>query len=818
MSDISEVFLKAAFDGLQEAVCVVDAHTHRILFANACAGRLAGQLPGDLTGIPIEHLTATPEDQIFWGQEATLVAQGIHSMSSLRHMNGTLVPIERRVSPCTLHAPGDALLVTMLDRSAQQDSERQLESMVSQLQATLDSAADGMMVCGLDGSIRAFNQRLAQIWQMPQSLLVQGNDAAVHTFMGTCVLDPAGYGAQLHAMAPTPELCNMHTIALRGGHVLERRSSPQMHRGSVIGRMYVFRDITQQIETQAELRVAAQAFVSSLDAIFITDSEHRLLRLNPAAEALWGGSAQQLLGTDMVTLWSDEAGGISASSLRATLERDGLWRSETQLRRAGGNCPVHLSWVLVRDDQGNVVQGIGFLRDLTEQRAAQKRINELAYSDALTGLPNRLLLSQRVDSAICAALPSVARFAVLFLDLDRFKIINDSLGHAFGDRVLQLVSARLQSCLRTEDMLCRLGGDEFVVYLHGGNADVAEMVARRMLYEMRRPFTLDGIGFSIQCSMGVAMCPQDGNTLDALIKQADTAMYRVKEQGRGNYGFYQPQMNANLLSRMQLEHAMRQALEHGRMAVHYQPQLDLSTGQIVGAEALLRWTDPKLGSVSPGVFIPLAEETGYIVTLGAWVLDQAVQQAACWMKAGQALVVSVNVSALEFRQPDFVDRLSSLLAAYGLRPEFLELELTESILQNAHEAARRLAEVSALGVAMAIDDFGTGYSSLAYLKSLPIRKLKIDQSFVRGLPSDAGDKAIVSAIVQMGHALRMEVVAEGVETEGQRMLLQQLHCNHYQGFLCSPALAPNAFDALRHTHAAALPILPLGDSVSGHAA
>ena len=807
MSATSEALLKAVFDGLQEAVCVVDAHTHRILFANICAGHLAGCSPDDLMGMPIEQLAATTEDHFFWRQEPAMVANGIHSLSSLRRADGTLLPIERRVSPCALHAPGAALLVTMLDRSAQQDSERELESMVSQLQATLDSAADGMMVCGLDGSVRAFNQRLAQIWQMPQSLLAQRNDAVLQAFMSACAHDPAGYLDQLRAIAPTPELPSMHTISLRCGRVLERRSSPQMHRGSVIGRVYVFRDITQDIETQAGLRVAAQVFDNSPDAIFITDSTHHLLRLNPAAEALLGRSAQQLLNTDMTALWRDEAGSAGVASLRAGLERDGLWRSETQLLRAGGNCPVHLSWVLVRDAQGDVVQGIGFLRDLTEQRAAQKRIDQLAYSDALTGLPNRLLLSQRVDSAIRAALPNIARFAVLFLDLDRFKIINDSLGHAFGDRVLQLVTARLQTCLRAEDMLCRLGGDEFVVYLHSANADVAEMVARRMLDEMRRPFMLDAIGFSIQCSMGVAMCPQDGTTLDALIKQADTAMYRVKEQGRGNYSFYQPQMNANLLSRMQLEHAMRQALEHGRMTVHYQPQLDLTTGEIIGAEALLRWTDPKLGAVSPGVFIPLAEETGYIVTLGAWVLEQAVQQAAHWVRAGHALVVAVNVSALEFRQPDFVERLERLLAEHGLKPEFLELELTESILQNAQEATLRLEEVAALGVAIAIDDFGTGYSNLAYLKNLPIRKLKIDQSFVRGLPSDAGDKAIVSAIVQMGHALRMEVVAEGVETEGQRGLLQQLDCNHYQGFLCSPALAPRSFDALLKARTPALPSL-----------
>lgn len=804
MSRCSDALLHTVFDGLQEAVCLVDAHTHCIFFANACAGRLAGQPPAALHGTPIVQWMATPEDQVFWGQSASAVAQGIHSYSSVRRSDGTLVPVERRVVPCALHAQGEALLVTWLDRSAQQHSERELESMVSQLQATLDSAADGMMVCGLDGSVQAFNQRLAHIWHMPQSLLLQRNDAAVHAFMAACVLDPVPYQEQLQAIAPTPELPSLHTIALRSGRVLERRSSPQMHRGSVIGRVYVFRDITQDIEMQAGLRVAAQVFDSSPDAIFITDSAHCLLRLNPAAEALLSAVVQECPRADMTTLWCDEAGNTSAAQLRAALARAGLWRGETQLVRAGGNCPVHLSWVLVRDAQGAFVQGIGFLRDLSEQRAAQKRIHELAYRDVLTGLPNRLMLSQRVDDAIRSALPGVARFAVLFVDLDRFKIINDSLGHAFGDRVLLLVAARLQSCLRTDDMLCRLGGDEFVVYLHGGNADAAEVVAQRMHSEMRRPFTLDGIGFSIQCSMGIAMCPQDGRTLDELIKQADTAMYRVKEQGRGHYGFYQPQMNANLLSRMQLEHSMRQALEQGHMTVHYQPQLDMGTGCIVGAEALLRWTDPRLGVVSPGVFIPLAEETGYIVTLGAWVLEQAVQQAAQWLQDGHALAVSVNVSALEFRQPDFVERLARLLQAHGLAPALLELELTESILQNAQEATERLAQVHALGVAMAIDDFGTGYSSLAYLKNLPIRKLKIDQSFVRGLPSDTGDQAIVSAIVQMGHALRMEVIAEGVETEGQRALLQQLHCNQYQGFLFSPALAPEALEALLHAHAAPL--------------
>lgn len=777
---------------------MVDAHSKTILFANLSAARLA-QLPRSaFVGMSVLQLAATPEDQVFWSDSPDALAQGIHSFSSVLRADGTLVSVERRVAPFALLEPGAALLVTMLDCSAQQSTERALESLLAQLRATLDSAADGMLVCALDGSVRAFNQRLAHIWNMPQELLVQRNDSAVHAFMAAGVADPQLYGEQLLALAASPEMHSRDVIALCSGQILERRSVPQLHHGSVMGRVYSFRDITQEVQAQAGLRLAAKVFDSSTDAIFIADGSHRLLRLNPAGEALLGQSMEQLLGVDVAALFACPSATSLCAQVQAAWQHEGVWQGDLLLARAQDSaCAVHLSWVLLRDEQGQPSQSIGFMRDLTAQQAAQKRINELAYSDVLTGLPNRLMLSQRVATVLHEALPDVAHFAVLFLDLDRFKIINDSLGHAFGDRVLQLVAARLQACLRSVDMLCRLGGDEFVVYLHGGNADAGEMVARRILEEMHRPYTLDRIGFSIQCSIGIAMCPQDGTTLDELIKQADTAMYRVKEQGRGNYGFYHPQMNANLLARMQLEHAMRHALEHQRMVVHYQPQLNLASGEIVGAEALLRWTDPELGAISPGVFIPLAEETGYIITLGAWVLEQAVQQAALWLRAGTPLVMAVNVSALEFCQPDFVERLMQLLKKHQLPATLLELELTESILlQGAQETADRLATVARLGVALAIDDFGTGYSSLAYLKKLPIRKLKVDQSFVRGLPDDAGDLAIVSAVVHMGHALRMLVVAEGVETAAQCAVLQQLQCDNYQGFLCSPALAPAAFDAL----------------------
>ncbi len=777
-------------NGLQEALWLVDRKSLRILQANKAAEQLAGLSASDMVGKPVTSLAATPEDQAFWAEPFATLADGIHSHTSVLRADGSLVPVERRVN-CVDQGDGCAILMlTMLDCSVQDATQQELETLLSELRATLDSAADGMLVCGLDGRVRAFNQRLAQIWSIPRELLVQRNDTALHDHLASRVVDRKGYHERLIAIDNEPLLESTDILQLHGGMTVERRVVPQLHQGRLVGRVYSFRDITRQTEVQASLRLAARVFDSSLDAIFIADSRHHLIRMNPGCKRLVGSCAAAFEGCMAASLFGRGSDASFMEQVLAGWERDGFWEGELWLPRDNdAYCAVHLSWVAVRDDEGRLVQSIGFMRDLTLQHAAQKRIEELAYSDVLTGLPNRLALSQRVDTAIQGARASDTGFAILFLDLDRFKIINDSLGHPFGDRVLQLVAERLQACLRQTDMLCRFGGDEFVIYLHGADAVVAENVARRILEDMLSPCLLDGMGFSIQCSIGLALYPQDGVSLDDLIKQADTAMYRVKERGRGSYGFYRPQMNASLLSRMKLEHAMRQALGEQRLAVHYQPQVNLVTGRIVGAEALIRWTDPEFGVVSPAQFVPLAEESGYIVTLGAWVMEQAVREAARWMHDGMPIVVSVNVSALEFRQTDFVERLTRLLAVHQLPPTLLELELTETILlQDAPEMELRLFSLAELGVGLAIDDFGTGYSSLAYLKKLPIHKLKIDQSFVRGLPEDDGDRAIVSTIISMGRALHIEVVAEGVETTAQRAVLQQMQCEHFQGFLCSPGL------------------------------
>jgi diguanylate cyclase (GGDEF)-like protein len=439
-------------------------------------------------------------------------------------------------------------------------------------------------------------------------------------------------------------------------------------------------------------------------------------------------------------------------------------------------------------------------RDLTERLDAQKRIEALAYTDALTGLPNRLLLGQRVAVALRAAQRSGVTFAIMYIDLDRFKNINDSLGHTFGDRALMEAASRIQQTMREVDTLCRVGGDEFIAFLQEADAIGAEIVARRILESLSQPFVVDAVNFSLGCSIGLAMYPADARTLDALIQCADTAMFRVKERGRGNFRFYQPQMNVDLLARVKLDHAMRQAMEQGLFRLHYQPQISLCDGRLVGVEALIRWSDAELGNVSPAAFIPLAEESGFIITIGNWVLQEAVHQALVWQLSGRPVVVSVNVSAMQFQQGDFVERVASAIGDAGLNPALLELELTESILiKDINETLSRLHALASLGVSLAIDDFGTGYSSLAYLKKFPISKLKIDRAFVMGLPDDEGDRAIVSATIAMARALKLTVVAEGVETVAQRDYLQSLHCDVFQGFLCAPGLPAVELERLHAT-------------------
>jgi len=785
-------------DGLIEAVWLVDPVSLRILAVNRAAADLLGLTAEDLVGKPAIELTATPEDQFFWEDIAAGLVDGIHSETLLRGADGMAVPVERRVSRVWPETGCAVYVVGIRDLRQQRRTEDELESLVAELRATLESTADGILVIDRSGDIRNYNRHFAAMWDVPEELLLNPNDRALYGHLASRVLDAAAYETRLREIAESPLLETTDVLILTSGRLLERVSRPQFSRGLATGRVFSFRDITQSVDAQSRLRLAAKVFESSVDAIFITDPDLKILAVNPVCERLTVASQAQLLGESAKNLFQDPRDPELMVRVEQVLRDEGFWRGQVWLDRAGrAVCAVHLSWVLLRDEQGAVLHTICFFKDLTEELAAQKRIEQLAYSDALTGLPNKLLLSQRVGFALRMAERHGSQFGVFFLDLDHFKNINDSMGHMFGDRVLVEVAERIKRCLRDADTLCRLGGDDFVIFVQEIDARGAEVLAHRILDLMAQAFLIEETSFSVGCSIGIALYPADGRSLDELIKCADTAMYLVKERGRGSFRFYQPQMNVDLLSRMKMDHAMRRAMEQGMFRLHYQPQISLTNGQLVGVEALIRWVDGELGNVSPVVFIPLAEESGFIITIGTWVLKEAVRQAVLWHNAGTPVTVSVNVSALQFQQTDFVEIVASVLKDSGLAPYLLELELTESILvRDANETLNRLHALAALGVALSIDDFGTGYSSLAYLKKFPISKLKIDRSFVMGLPDDEGDRAIVSATIGMARGLKLKVVAEGVETIAQRDYLAGLNCESFQGFLCSPGLPADEFERL----------------------
>lgn len=447
-------------------------------------------------------------------------------------------------------------------------------------------------------------------------------------------------------------------------------------------------------------------------------------------------------------------------------------------------------------EHGGRTQGRVFaFRDLSDRLAAERRIQALARSDTLTGLPNRREAQDRIEAACAVTRVDGCGFALMVLDLDHFRRVNDTWGHGVGDQVLVDVVRRMQDAVRGSDTLMRLEGDRFALLLTVASAAAVDAAARRLLKAVAQPCDLDGEPFTLTCSIGVALCPAHGGTPDELLRHAEAAMGQAKAAGRAAWRLYQGQQGVDRRQQMKLDYALRQALASQRLRLHYQPRVSLADGRMLGAEALLRWRDPELGEVSPAVFIPAAEHSGLIVALGDWVLRQAVRQAALWHAAGHRVPVAINVSALQFQQPQFVEGVAGALAVSGLPPQLLELELTESILvQGADDAMSRLHALATLGVGLAIDDFGTGYSSLAYLKRMPVATLKIDRSFVKGLPEDRTDAGIVSAIVQMAAALGMKVIAEGVETEGQRDFLARVGCDAYQGWLFAPALDSLRFE------------------------
>ncbi|MGE8474297.1 MAG: putative bifunctional diguanylate cyclase/phosphodiesterase, partial [Paraburkholderia hospita] len=573
--------------------------------------------------------------------------------------------------------------------------------------------------------------------------------------------------------------------------------------GRVIGVLGSYTDITERKRADLALRLQSRALDASVNAILITapSKEGNLIEyVNPAFKRITGYDPQEVIGQDCRLLQRDDRDqeGIAAirQALSANREVSAVLRN---YRKDGALFWNQLYIAPVPDADGQTTHHIAVINDVTALIRYQEQLEYQANYDSLTRLPNRNLLRDRLQHALIVAQRHHKGVAVVFIDLDGFKNVNDSLGHSVGDRLLSVVADRLARCARASDTVARHGGDEFVIVMTD-TVDEQSLIAwmERVRASISEPVWLDGTELYVGCSMGASLFPQDGDDAETLMKKADLAMYRAKDMGRNTFQFYQPEMNVSAGARLNLERRLRRALRDNEFLLHYQPQVDIETGQVVGMEALVRWSDPEVGLIPPSQFIPVAEESGLIGPLSEWVLREACRQNKAWQDEGLPPArVSVNLSARQFQQRDIAKLVMQVLEETGLDPQYLELELTEStIMRNAEEAVSMLNELHALGIGLAIDDFGTGYSSLSYLKRFPVDRLKIDRSFVSDIGESSDDETITSAIIALAHSLNLQVIAEGVETSTQLDFLKERACDEMQGYFFAKPLPHDAIPGM----------------------
>jgi len=594
-----------------------------------------------------------------------------------------------------------------------------------------------------------------------------------------------------------------HRLRMPDGRIKwvnERCETHYDEQGKALRSAGTVQDITERKLAEEALLLYANVFEHSGEAILISDSDQRILAVNPAFTRLTGYTINEIRGANPNILASGQTPTETYRAMWTALDQAGYWQGEIVDRRKDNTLyPKWMAISAVHDVEGNITHYIASFTDITERKMAEAQISQLAYHDTLTGLLNRFSLKSQLEQALAMAHRDQRALAVMFLDMDRFKTINDTLGHAVGDKLLMEVANRLRNSVRESDIVARPGGDEFVVVLtEVEDATAAARLADKILQVLGQRYRLGKNELHSTVSIGLAFYPNDGDDGETLMKNADTAMYHAKSQGRNNIQFFTAEMNQAAVKRLMLDQDLREAVETKQFELHYQPQLDSRNGRTVGVEALVRWRHPRNGLVSPAEFIPVAEETGLILQLGEWVLDEACRQLRIWRDDGiKDVTMAVNLSAHQLHAPVLLAQVAHALEKHGLAGADLELEITESVAMHDPDASiSKLKALRDLGVRLSIDDFGTGYSSLSYLKLLPIHTLKLDQSFVRDIETDSNDVAICTATIALAHNLGLAVTAEGVETEAQRLLLTSHHCDFMQGFLFSrplPAEAALAF-------------------------
>ncbi len=655
----------------------------------------------------------------------------------------------------------------------------------------LDSTAEGIYGVDAEGRCVLVNHAFMRILGYEDTADLLGRDA--HAFVHHTKTD----GSEYHW-----EECPVHK-AVRDGYrthadkevfwrkdgtpvPVEYWAYPVSRGGEVVGAVVTFVDVSERLRAEAQLSKLSRAVEQSANAVMITDVRGCIEYVNPKFCEINGYTAGEVIGKTPALLSSGEKRKAVYASMWDTLLRGEEWHGEFHNRRKDGD----LYWCLesispVKDPSGAITHFVAVTEDISARKNAESTIRHLAYFDTLTDLPNRRLFHDRLDQATAEARRSGTSVALLYLDVDRFKTVNDTLGHESGDLLLKIVADRLRACVRAPDTVARLGGDEFGVVLgRVVGADGAVQVAKKIIAGVQRPIQVASRELFVTVSVGISLYPNDAGDIDSLMRKADIAMYRAKEIGRNGFQFFTDSMNAAALERLDIESGLRKALERDELRLLYQPQVDLSNGRLIGVEALLRWMHPSRGVMLPETFIPVAEDTGQIVAIGDWVLRTACRDLAAWRRDGHRdMRMAVNVSTRQFRQENLPAWVRGVLGDSGVPPDRLELEITETLLMdNSDEAACSLRALRQAGIGVSIDDFGTGYASLSYLKRFPVDVIKIDKSFVSGCTSNPDDRTIVDAVVALGRSLKLRVVAEGVEAADQVSLLRSLHCDVGQGF------------------------------------
>ncbi|STY28231.1 regulatory protein (GGDEF and EAL domains) [Legionella wadsworthii] len=669
----------------------------------------------------------------------------------------------------------------------------ELEKSLSLLRATLESTADGIMMVNGKGQVVDWNQKFVEMWRIPSHMLESGTESIGFEYILQQLSNPEAVVADVKYLYENPEWQGeLPVLHFKDGRIFERFTQPQRIGSEIVGRVYSFRDITQKLLEEDELRIRERAIEASTHGVAIIDiskPDMPIIYVNKAFERITGYSERQILGQNLSILHGSKVEHVNQKRINLAIKE---LREETveleSYRRSGEVFWAEVGVAPVRDSFDNVKHYVCIVNDITQRRDMEEQLIQQATHDYLTELPNRVLLTDRVDQAILQAKKKGNMLAFLFLDLDHFKMTNDTLGHSIGDRLLQAVSNRLLIATNDFDTVCRLGGDEFVVLLQDIHSETqAQQKAEEILHSIAQPFQVDQYNLKITGSIGISYYPKDGDDYESLMKSADLSMYHAKDSGRNTYRSYDKEMNMRIVNRMQLDNALRDSLKRNEFHLVYQPFIHLDTNKIIGVEALLRWHSHILGNVPPFEFIGMAEENGMIIDIGLWVLREACNQLVRWHQQGyNQLSVAVNISGRQFRQTHLSEVIEKILIETGLPAKFLELELTESLLvDNVKHAVETMYELKDMGVKLVIDDFGTGYSSLSYLKQFPVDKLKIDRSFISESINRENDAAITKAIINLGHSLNLEVLAEGVETELQRDFIINNGCDYAQGYYFS---------------------------------